>query len=662
MDRSSERRFNTVIISVVILGLIVLILMGVNGYWNLPAIGFYSVFSILLLFLITRNAAARKEKLIELNKVLGKDANEAFKHGNIGMLTYNDNFEITWMSDFFLDRNINFIGEKVTKWLPEVNRIFQGTEDEILVEYKEKGQFYQVIRKSDSQILFFLDVTEKHKLEESYENEKVVLGLIHLDNYDEATQYEEETRISIIDAEIKQPIIDWAMKHNMLIKRVKNDRFLLALNEEIFNKLMEENFTIMQEVRRASAEYPIPITLSMAFARGTADYRRLDSMLNDLMELAQSRGGDQIAVKKFGEDVRYIGGNSEAKEKRSKVRVRVISQTLRELIQQSRNVIIVGHKEADFDCMASALAVSRIVATYRKPVCIVTDPDDLEHKLSLAMRKYNDKLVHRHDFVTEEQALRLLEKKTLVIMVDHHDLQQCNAAQIVAEAKRVVVIDHHRRKGDFEFVPLMVYLEASASSVSELVTELLPYQLSRVDISEEEATILYTGIYVDTTGFKARTGSRTFEAAAELKKLGADPQESFDFLKEDFDEFEIKTNVLKNAERYPNGIVIATYDGERKLTRALISQVANSLLGIQDVEASFVISNLNDDTVAMSARSIGNINVQLILEKMHGGGHFSQAGLQRSNVTVESIKKELLDNIKLYFEEKEAQNESNPAE
>ena len=661
MDRSSETRMNTIIIGLLILGLILLIVAGINYGWSLLAIGIYSVYAIVILFMITKNAAARKEKLVELSKIIGKDANDAFKYAQVGLLTYNDNFEITWMSDFFLDRGINFIGEKVTKWLPDTNRIFQGTEDEILVEYKEKNQFYEVYRKADSQMLFFEDVTEKHNLEESYEKEQVVLGLIHLDNYDEATQYEEETRISIIDAEIKQPIIDWALKHNILIKRVKNDRFLLVLNEEIFAKLMEENFSIMQTVRHASSDYPIPITLSMVFARGTANYRQLDNMLNDLMELAQSRGGDQIAIKKYGEDVRYFGGNSEAKEKRSKVRIRVIAQTLRELIQQSRNVIIVGHRETDFDCMASALAVSRIVATYRKPVCIVTDPDDLESKLSLALRKYNDKLIHRHDFVTEDQAMRLLEKKTLVIMVDHHDLNQCNAPQIVAEAKRIAVIDHHRRRGDFEFTPLMVYLEASASSVSELVTELLPYQLSNVDISEEEATILYTGIYVDTTGFKSRTGSRTFEAAAELKKLGADPQESFDFLKEDYDEFEIKTSVLKNAERYSNGVVIATYDGERYLTRALLSQVANSLLGIQGVEASFVISNLNDTTVAMSARSIGNINVQVILEKMNGGGHFSQAGLQRSDTTVENIKNELIENIRLYFSEKERQNESNTA-
>lgn len=654
MDRNSESRFNLSVGFVLILLLVVLIVYGIRYSWDFLALAVYVILTVILVVMLTKSEASRHNKLVDLSKVIGRDANEAFNYAKIGLLTYDESFNITWMSDFFLQRDINFIGQKITKWIPEVNRIFQEDEESIVVEYAEKNQFFQVIRKQDSQMLFFLDVTDRHNLETRYDNEKVVLGLIHLDNYDEATQYEEETRISIIDSEIKQPVIEWAISHNMLIKRIKSDRYLIALNEEILSKLYAENFSILDKIRKASDEYPIPITLSMAIARGTSNYRQLDEMLNDLLELAQSRGGDQIAIKVYGQDVKYIGGNSEAKEKRSKVRVRVIAQSLRELIKQAKDVIIVGHKETDFDCMASAIGVSRIVQVYHKPVSIVVDPDNVEKQLSLCLKKYNDKLTEWHNFVTEDQALAMLDDNTLVIMVDHHNLVQCNASRLIQAAKKIVVIDHHRRTGDFEFNPIMVYLEASASSAAELVTELLPYQTTTVDISEVEATIMYTGVYLDTMGFVARTSSRTFEAVADLKKLGADTLEAKNFLKEDYNEFELKSNILNNCEKYDNGIVIATYNGNKKLSRSLISQVANQILNIQEVEASFVIGNLDDDTVAMSARSNGNINVQLILEQMHGGGHFSQAGLQRSATTVDEIKKELLQNIDGYFKSREA--------
>ena len=653
MDRSSNAKFN-IGAGVILLALLIAILtVGIKGHWDVLAIIVFVICTVIIVLSIVQTEAGRHQKLVDLSKIIGNDANAAFSYAKIGLLTYDENFNITWMSDFFLNRGINVIGEKVTRWIPEINRIFQEDEDSLVWEYKEMNQFYQIIRKPDSQMLFFLDITDKHNLQNTYEKEKVVLGLVHIDNYDEATQYEEETRTSIIDAEIKQPIIEWAISHNMLIKRVKNDRYMIALNEEILSRLYAENFSIMDTVRRASEEYPIPITLSMAIARGTANYRQLDEMLNDQLELAQSRGGDQIAIRIFGQDVKYIGGNSEAKEKRSKVRVRVIAQTLRELINNADDVVIVCHKETDFDCLASAVGVSRIVATLHKPVRIVIDPDDVEKQLAGCLRKYNDKLIERHTFVTEDQVLTKIGDNTLVIMVDHHTLAQCNASRVVKAAKKLVVIDHHRRTGDFEFSPVMVYLEASASSVCELITELLPYQINTVDLSEEEATLMYTGIYVDTMGFIARTSSRTLEAAAELRNRGADAIESYSFLKEDYSEFEIKAAILNNTEKYDNGVVIATYSGTKKLSRSLISQVANTLLDIQGVEASFVIGNLDSDTVGMSARSNGNVNVQVILESMHGGGHFSQAGLQRSATTVAEIKSELLSRISEYFKQKE---------
>ncbi|MEA5026936.1 Cyclic-di-AMP phosphodiesterase GdpP [bioreactor metagenome] len=661
MSLSKFDKFKLYVFLIAMVELISIIFGAVLFGFNVVflAIVIFVISIVMIILLLYAREKEKHDRIVEVSKILGSDAKEAFAYGDIGMLTYDENFVITWMSDFFISREINYIGEKVTKWLPDINRIFQGDEDSIVLEFQDA--YYEIERKADSQMLFFKDITYEHQLELSYENEKVVVGLIHLDNYDEATQYQEEMNISIIDSEIKQPIIDWAKAKGMLIKRIKNDRFMVVLNETIFAKLVEARFSIMQEIQKTSDSYAIPITLSMAYARGTTDFQQLDEMLNNLLELAQSRGGDQVAIKKFGEDVKYFGGNREAQEKRSKVRVRVIAQTLRELIEQSHNVIIVGHKEMDFDCMGAAIGMSRIVSTYNKVVSIVYQDGDMEEKLAAALNKYSVQLQARLNFVNEIEALSILEESTLVIMVDHHNIQQTNAPELINRAKRIVVIDHHRRKTDFSFMPLLVYIESGASSVSELITELFPYQLSKVNVSEEEATIMFTGILIDTNRFKSRTGSRTFEAASQLKSLGADPVEADELLKDNYAEFELKTGVLKYCEKLDNGVIVTPYGGDTLLSRSIMSQIANEILSVQNIEAAFVIAMIDDDTVALSARSTGNINVQVIVEQMHGGGHFTAAALQRKDGTVEEIYSELKNVLANYFSERKNENESDTA-
>ncbi len=651
-------KFKLYVVLTSILELVGLIIGAITFGLNVVfiAILIFVIDIVFLGLLIYMHQKERQERLVDIAKILGSDAKEALAYGEIGMLVYDDDFRITWMSDFFMERNINYIGEKITKWIPEINMIFQGDEELIIKEYEDT--FYEIERKTNSQLLFFKDITEQFKLKTSYENEKIVVGLIHLDNYDEATQYQEEMNISIIDSEIKQPIIDWSKANGMLIKRIKNDRYMVILNEGIFERLVDDRFSIMREIQKTSDNYAISITLSMAFARGTTDFQQLDEMLNSLLELAQSRGGDQVAIKKFGEDVKYIGGNHEAQEKRSRVRVRVIAQTLKELIEQSHNVIIVGHKEMDFDCMGAAIGMSRIVSSYNKVVSIVFQDGDIEAKLAGALNKYSEALNERLNLINDIEALSILEEDTLVIMVDHHDIQQTNAPEVIHRAKKIVVIDHHRRKSDFSFMPILVYIESGASSVSELVTELFPYQLSRVNVSEEEATIMFTGILIDTNRFKVRTGSRTFEAAAQLKALGADPGEADELLKDTYEDFSLKTGVLKYCEKVDNGVIIAPYKGDQVLSRSLMSQAANDIMSLQGVEAAFVIAMIDDDVVAASARSAGNVNVQVIIEQMHGGGHFTAAALQRVGGTVDEIDGELRTVLKEYFKQREINDET----
>jgi cyclic-di-AMP phosphodiesterase len=610
----------------------------------------YLLMNISFIYLIIQTYEKdQRDRIFSITRVLGKDAKDALEIGGVGIVTYDENYNVTWMSEIFDQRGISLIGSKITALSPEINKLFTGDSESLMIEVNDT--IYEVIRKDNAQLLFFRDITEINQLESAYEDEQVVLGLIHIDNYEETTQYEEEQKIALIDSQIRQPVVDWAKKHGMFLRRIKSDRFLVVLNERIYKNVMNNRFDILSYIRKAAADADVAITLSMAFSRKTSDFLQLEEMVNTALELAQSRGGDQVAIKSFNEDTKYFGGSSQAQEKRSKVRVRVIAQTIRDLIQQSKTVIIVGHKEMDFDCMGAAIGMSRIALSYDKEVYIVSKSGGIEIKLSGALAKYRDILNQRHRFVSESEALEVLDSNTLVIMVDHNNAVFSNATSVIEKAKKVIVIDHHRRSSDFTFNPVLVYIESSASSVSELVAELFPYQISSVDISMEEATIMFTGMLIDTNRFRNRTGSRTFEAASVLKNMGADTVEADNLLKDEFDEFELKTSMLKCSQQRTKGIVIAPYEEKTIVSRSIMSQVAEMLLSVKNVEASFVVARIDDHQVAVSARSKGKINVQVIMEKLSGGGHFSAAALQRENTTIEQMVILLDKSIQEYFEQ-----------
>ncbi len=595
-----------------------------------------------------------RRRVLSISEMVSNEVSDAFLYGKIGILTYDDDYVITWMSELFEERGLNRISRKLLLWLPEVNALFQGDAEKVIVEIDEI--FYEITRKEDAQVLFFKDITAQRKLENAYNDEQLVLGLIHLDNYEEATQYSEEQEISTINNSIRQPIVDWCRSNGMLLKRIKSDRFFVVLNEKTFSRIAAERFSILKQTRTRSAELDVAITLSMAFARGSNDIQELDEMANSLLELAQSRGGDQVAIKKKDEDVKYFGGSSEAQEKRSRVRVRIMANALKGLLQKASNVIILGHREMDFDCMGSALCMSRITQAYGKQTCIVTKTGGIEEKLSDAFNQCKPILNPRHHFVTESEALNQLRPQTLVIMVDHHKAPTSNGSEVLKKAQKIAIFDHHRRSADLAISPTLIYIEAGASSASELISEFVPYLSSEVEINDTEATIMLAGMTIDTNRFRVRTGSRTFDAASMLRKWGADPQLVDEYLKDSYLDFETKNNVLKYCQRLDHGVVIAAVE-DRRLSRSMMSQVADMILSVKDVAASFVIAKCSDNEVAVSARSSGHVNVQVIMERMHGGGHMTAAALQREHSKVEEVKTELIDVVKEYFKEEES-NES----
>ena len=593
---------------------------------------------VLLIVFIEFSEEYHNQRILTISKILGKDAQEAFLFGEVGLLTIDHNYEITWISELLYTRAYQVIGQKIMNWLPETKPLFNNEAD--VVQAMINDHIYQIRRKENGLTLYFKDITELSIVSRASENKQIVLGLIHFDNYEETTQYEEEQRIALIDSKIRQAVYIWANERGIFIKRLRNNRMLLVLNEMLFNQMVEEQFSILKFVREASSELDVAITLSMAFARNSLEFLELEEMVNGALALAQSRGGDQVAIKTYGEDVVYMGGNSEAVEKRSKVRARVMAQTLKELINQSSNVLILGHKEMDFDCFGAAVVLSRIVKSSGVPVSIVMH-GALEEKLSIAYHDKRELFQEQHHFVQEHETYSLINDKTLLVMVDHHLASQSTLPNLLEKVKKICVIDHHRRNQDFTFNPLLVYMETAASSTTEMIAELIPYQQRTIEMNADEANFALTGILIDTNRFRTRTGSRTFEVAALLKQYGADPIVCDNYLKENFQDFVLKAKMIQNLKRFDRGIVVASMPDDTAVSRAMISQAANRLIEVKEVEAAFVISKLNDKSVGVSARSNGNINVHAIMEKMSGGGHFTAAALQRENASVEEIYNEL---------------------
>ena len=595
---------------------------------------------------------------IDISRILGSDAKEALRFGEIGIITYDDGYNATWINDVLSERGVNIVGKKLSSWLPQVNELFQDDVDEIIA--KDGDDTYEIIRKENAQVLYVRDVSELIALKTKYAQESLVIGLLQLDNYMEIQQYEDESKMALINTNLRQPLLDWAKKYGMLVRRLRSDRFLVVLDEGIYTDIVRDRFSILNEVRNAAEEIDVSITLSMSYARGTCDYRLLDQMVNDLLELAQSRGGDQVAVKKYGENVKYYGGNSEAKEKRSKVRVRVMAQAVKEAIMEADHVYIVGHKEMDFDCMGAALAMSRLCSAYEVDSYIVSKSGGIEYQLQEAMKHYEEHLLSRHVFLNDEEAVKRMKNNDLVIVVDHNAPEQCGAPLTLANAGKIMVIDHHRRGESFIDNPLLVYIESSASSVCELITEFFPYQANKVVLSEEEATLVYLGILVDTNRFKMRTGSRTFEAAAYLRKLGVNTLSAENMLKESYEEFEVQTGIMKYAKLYQGNMLIAAVRDGRIVHRTMMSKSADALLNIKGIEASFVIAYTAEGTVGVSSRSKGEVNVQILMEQMQGGGHFSAAALSREHADIAEIEAELKAVIDTYLnEQEENENESN---
>ncbi|MEK3806675.1 DHH family phosphoesterase [Bacillus sp. FSL H8-0547] len=621
-------------------------MIGLAGVLLLGAILF-------LLRAADRKIKAEMETYIStLSYRLKRVGEEALMEMPIGIMLFNEQFHIEWTNPFLtscfhedtlVGRSMYDVAEAL------VPLVKQEVDTETITLHERK---FKVIIKREERLLYFFDVTEQIEIEKQYEDERTVLGLIFLDNYDEVTQGLDDQTKSSINSHVTSILNKWATENGIYLKRTSSERFMAILNEHILIKLEKGKFSILDEVREQTTVENISLTLSIGIGSGVPSLTELGDLAQSSLDLALGRGGDQVAIKQTNGKVKFYGGKTNPMEKRTRVRARVISHALTEIISESDKVIIMGHKYPDMDSIGSAIGILKVAQVNDKEGFIVLDQNEIDtgvQRLIQEVRQHSD-LWSR--FITRDEAQEISTDDSVLIVVDTHKPSLVIDEKLLNKMDNVVVIDHHRRGEEFIKDPLLVYMEPYASSTAELVTELLEYQTKRLKMNMIEATSLLAGIIVDTKSFTLRTGSRTFDAASYLRSKGADTILVQKFMREDITHYVKRSKLIQNTNMLREGIAIAKADpdSEETFDQVIIAQTADTLLSMSGVVASFVLARRNDQTIGISARSLGDINVQLIMEALDGGGHLTNAATQLENLSLNEAEERLEQAILEYLE------------
>ena len=517
-------------------------------------------------------------------------------------------------------------------------------------KYKIYGEYVKSRKKKQNEYmmtLYFIDNTNYLDALTQLENEKSCIGFVMIDNYDEMIELLPDDKKTLILAEVEKKIFDWAYRNNAAI--VKSDRktYAYLTNQKDLNEIKNQKFDILDEIKEVDTDETVTVTLSIAISNeGNTNYEKYKSA-QTAMDIVLGRGGDQAVVR---EDEKYIffGGKSLEVEKRTKVKARTVARALEQIITEATNVIVMGHTNTDIDSMGSSLGIYRLAVTLGKKANIVNTSSGLSIDAFVEAIKEKDE--YKGIFLNKTEALNEITEDTLLIVVDTNKNNYVEVPELLEKTNKIVVIDHHRKSPDFIENTILTFHEVYASSAAELVTEILQYTETNVELTGLETEGLYAGIMMDTKNFTFKTGVRTFEAAAFLRKKGVDILRVKKWFQSDLKSYNQIADIVKNAEIINDSIAISIYYGEDKNANLICAKAADELLTISDVTASFVLGK-NGDKIFVSGRSIGDINVQVILEKLGGGGHITVAGAQLEGISIEDAKQELIIRINEYFTE-----------
>lgn len=596
----------------------------------------------------------RKEKYMNNFTSIINDSIEKNLYNLVIPVIMTDKFgKLIWYNDLFKKKIKSNISIK-----QDISDIIRGINVEKLLKnknsYKQRlrinDRLYDIsstkILNEDNQftMVYFNDITDFTGVINTKDNIRESIFLIEVDNLSEALDMTDENDKPLVVAEVERKMNTYAAKLNAMIKKYDNNKYVLSVQDRYLQDEIEGKFSILDEISKINRGNRLELTLSIGIGRGGISPYENNAFATVAKELALGRGGDQVVIKS-NDDLKFFGGNAKEIEKRTRVRARVVSHALKELIYDSSKVFIVGHKNPDMDCFGSAVALSSIIRQLGKSCSIILNNDTNAIEYFLEKLKKQDKYNGR--FISFEEANACLDDETLVIIVDVHNKSYVSNINIIEKAKRRVIIDHHRRSADIIQGTMLNYIEVYASSTSEMITEIIQYIMDRPKISKEEAEGLLAGIFMDTKGFSLKTGVRTFDAASFLKNKGADTIEVKNMFTDNLEDYLTIAETIKSADvDYAKKTAIAVCPDN--VDPVIVAKAADELLNISGIKVSFVLADINKE-IYISGRSVGEINVQVVLESIGGGGHMNIAATKLQDIDLEEAKKILREAMQKYL-------------
>lgn len=669
MQSSNRKIFDTLVsrtkIYLALIFILLVLLCIQNPYLTVPAIVLYGLLLMYTYFANNKRKSEISETLQDLTLTVDSAAKTSLINSPFPLIILETDGNIIWRSAKFISEFANVdLNNEITDLTIDITDEIEQRENnnnyDIVRQIEINNKMYKVIGRYTSQkskekkakkeymvILYFIENTEDIKLQKEYKDSKSCVGIIMVDNYEETMQRLENDEKPQVTAEVDKVIYEWANETSGVLIKTEKDRYVCFFEQRYLETVKEDKFSILDKIKDVDTKEKMQFTLSIAVSNeGITDKEKYKSA-QAAMDVVLGRGGDQAVIRE-SEIYKFFGGRAQEVEKRTKVKARIVAHALENLIKESKKVIIMGHTNPDMDCIGSSMGIYRLAKSLNKNAYIVVtdDTSNLE-----AFKKSVDKDDEYEDIIiNKEVAEENVDEETLVVIVDTHKNNYVEAPELLEKTKKIVIIDHHRRSTDYIENATLTFQEVYASSAAELVTELLQYAEAKVDLKTIEAESLYAGIMMDTKNFTFKTGVRTFEAAAYLRRCGVDIIRVKKWFQSDLASFNRIADIVKKADIVNDTIAISIYEEKTKDASLVCAKAADELLTISDITASFVIGNLGEK-VCISGRSIGDINVQIILEKLGGGGHITLAGAQVEGMTLEETKQELINRINEYFSE-----------
>ena len=588
-------------------------------------------------------SSLRQKTDLRAAEIIGSDVQEAYNFAMIGLAITDDQNTVLWTNDLFKSRHIEIMDMDIVAWQPELATLRDVNNGDQNAKIVINSRTYSVKLLPEAGLWIFKDITDYEQIFNYSKEQAPVVGILTIDNYDDVVRGDDD--FNDVVTKVKNDIFNYAKDYGILLRRIKDDSYSMLCNYASFTRMLEDKFSIIDKVRGESTRGEMPLTLSVGIAYDFPDVNKLNDLANDALDIAMSRGGDQVVVSAYGQEMKFYGGKSEAQEKRNRVKTRVLADSLISLINSSQKVLIMGHANMDMDALGACLGMKAICNRLKKNSRIVVDLKNTEIKTRAALQSSFGKDELDKLTINSKEAEDFLDGNTLLVVVDVHIPSMVMAPKLVDKAAKIVVIDHHRRAEEYIDSPVFNHIDPAASSACELISEFIRFASinPRIELPSTYATIMLSGIFLDSSYFKSRnTGIRTFEAATILKEYGADNSLADDFLKDDYEEHKEVTEITSNLETPFYGVVIATGNPDRLYDHATIAKAANTCLSYKGVHAAFVFGKISQREVRLSARSDGTINVSLLAEKLGGGGHFTSAAATFISNDLKTVKEKII--------------------